>query len=133
MTYDGITTSMKKKRSVTNFYDQLAGDYHLIFRSWEGAIKYQGNFLKRLISTYVNEKKPTILDCSCGIGTQSIALALHGYQGTATDISPGELKRAKREGHKRHLSITFGVADLSTRTPTVRGTRAAVTSFDSSL
>jgi glycine/sarcosine N-methyltransferase len=125
--------TMTKPNSVTRFYDQLAGDYHLIFHSWEGAIQYQGNFLKGLIKSHLKEKKPTILDCSCGIGTQSIALASHGYRMTATDISPSEIERAKREARKRHLPIRFGVADFRKLTSQVPGSYDAVISFDNSL
>src|SRR5215210_8227118 len=31
------------------FYDGLAGRYHLIFGDWEGAVRWQGEVLERLI------------------------------------------------------------------------------------
>ena len=35
-----------------------------------------------------------VLDCSCGVGTQAIGLALLGYRVTGTDISERSLQRA---------------------------------------
>ena len=38
-----------------------------------------------------------MLDCSCGIGTQAIGLALRGHDVLATDLSPAAVERAARE------------------------------------
>ena len=54
----------------------------------------------------------TVLDVSCGIGTQAIGLAALGYNVTASDLSPEEIERAKQEAKARELSITFSVADM---------------------
>lgn len=124
---------MKKRSSTVSFYDRLAKDYHLIFVDWNRTIKYQSKFLSGLISSYLKIKHPKILDCSCGIGTQAIALALRGYDVTATDISPAEIRRAKDEANKRHLKIKFGVADFRQLATDVPGLFDVVISFDNAL
>jgi SAM-dependent methyltransferase len=53
-----------------------------------------------------------LLDVACGIGTQSLGLAHLGYQVTASDLSPGEIRRACVEAERRGLSIAFSVADM---------------------
>ena len=103
------------------FYDDLAHDYHLIFKDWEQWMINQGQILHQLISTHHNfvESNPSdmhILDCAAGIGTQAIGLALQGYQVHATDISPDSIERAKKESMKflkrNQNRITFGIADF---------------------
>ena len=54
----------------------------------------------------------TVLDASCGIGTQSIGLARLGYEVTASDLSRAAVERAQHEANRRGLSIQFGVADM---------------------
>lgn len=54
----------------------------------------------------------TILDVSCGIGTQALGLAKLGYQVTASDLSLEEVSRAEREAAARDLAIEFSVADM---------------------
>ena len=39
-------------------------------------------------------RRTRVLDCSCGIGTQAIGLALRGHDVLATDLSPGVVERA---------------------------------------
>ena len=53
-----------------------------------------------------------ILDVSCGIGTQSIALASSGYSVTGSDLSTNAISRAKGEALKRSLNIDFTVCDM---------------------
>jgi glycine/sarcosine N-methyltransferase len=83
--------------SVLSLYEELAGDYHLIFADWQAAVRWQGETLDRLIRAYADGPPLTVLDCSCGIGTQAIGLAQRGYQMHATDLSPAAIERAERE------------------------------------
>lgn len=68
--------------SVAHFYDELADAYHLIHSDWDTSIRRQGSALDALIG----QDRVTILDCSCGIGTQAMGLALRGHRVTG---SPG--------------------------------------------
>ncbi|MFD9728519.1 class I SAM-dependent methyltransferase, partial [Streptomyces sp. NPDC059072] len=70
--------------SVAHFYDELADDYHLIYSDWEASIRRQGDALDAL----VGQDRAAVLDCSCGIGTQAIGLALRGHRVTGTPKTP---------------------------------------------
>ncbi len=53
-----------------------------------------------------------ILDVSCGIGTQAIALALQGRTVRTSDLSAKEIARAKTEAALRGVPIDFSVCDM---------------------
>lgn len=96
----------------SDFYDQLAPFYHLIHEDWEASIASQGDKLNHIIRTEWGTKAKSVLDVSCGIGTQSIGLAARGYRVKASDLSPGAVDRAKKEAEARNLSISFSVCDM---------------------
>ena len=100
------------KNTVTDFYARLAPFYHLVYGDWEASIERQAGQLAAIIrKTWASDIR-TIADLSCGIGTQSLGLAALGYQITASDLSPEEIDRARREAAKRDLDIDFSVADM---------------------
>ena len=82
---------------MTNFYDQLSSLYHLIYQDWDQAIESQAGQLASIIKTRWGAETKSILDVSCGIGTQAIGLAKLGFQVTASDLSQQEIERAKQE------------------------------------
>jgi SAM-dependent methyltransferase len=97
----------------TRFYDGLAGDYHLIYADWESAIERQGQALDATLRARHGKRPPLrLLDCSCGIGTQSLGLAARGYEVTATDLSPQAVARCAREARIRGLEVVTAVADM---------------------
>ena len=59
-------------QSTKQFYDELAGDYHLIFQNWIESIKNQALILEKIIKKYEKFPSNSLYDCSCGIGTQAI-------------------------------------------------------------
>jgi len=59
---------------VTDFYDELAPIYHLIHQDWNASIHLQGEQLSSLIGNEWPGSR-RVLDISCGIGTQALALA----------------------------------------------------------
>ena len=61
----------------TEFYEELASFYHLIFEDWDKSILQQGDILSKLLP--LATIADPILDCACGIGTQALALAKLGY------------------------------------------------------
>lgn len=73
-----------------------------------------------------------MLDCSCGIGTQAIGLALRGHRVTGTDISPRAAARAAREAARRSLSLRTAAADMR-RLPFTDGQFDTVVCADNSL
>ncbi len=92
-------------------YDEIANLYHLIYPDWEAAIPAQGKTLDRLIGRLVDDGG-SVLDVSCGIGTQALGLAALGHDVTASDLSSGAIGRARREAEQRDLAIEFSVADM---------------------
>lgn len=94
-----------------DFYDDFAYMYHLIFEDWDASIERQGEQLSRVTKSNWSNAS-SLLDVSCGIGTQSLALAKHGYQITASDLSSTSVERAKKEAKARDLEISFSVCDM---------------------
>ncbi|MFG2424030.1 class I SAM-dependent methyltransferase [Streptomyces sp. NPDC048448] len=114
--------------SVAHFYDELADDYHLIYADWDASIRRQGDALDGLMG----QDNATVLDCSCGIGTQAIGLALHGHRVTGTDLSARAAARAVREAAHRNVTVPTGVADMR-RLPFPDGRFDTVVCADNSL
>jgi hypothetical protein len=54
----------------------------------------------------------SVLDCSCGWGTQTIPLARLGWKVTATDISESSLNYAQGLAEQESLKVDFKVCDL---------------------
>ncbi len=73
---------------ISSFYDPLAEHYHLLFDDWDNAIDRQRRIIGPLLSSRKSGKALKILDCACGIGTQSLVLAKLGHRVTASDLSP---------------------------------------------
>ena len=140
-----------------NFYNDLADGYHLLFENWDRAVVNQSKVWHDLFvslrrqgmppadetkveNDYVipkdNAQGVSLLDCSCGIGTQAIGLAQRGYRVTATDLSPLSVERAKREAARligEESRIQFGVADFRSLEQDVTGTFDIVLSADNAL
>jgi len=96
---------------LTEFYDQLANYFHLIFPNWDETIDRQGQQLSELLKSEW-PKAHSILDVSCGIGTQSIGLAKCGFTVTASDISSGAIKRAEAETARLGVEVDLSVCDM---------------------
>jgi glycine/sarcosine N-methyltransferase len=114
--------------SVAHFYDGLADDYHLIYADWDAGIRRQGDALDALIG----QDRAVVLDCSCGIGTQAIGLALHGHRVTGTDLSHRAAGRAAREAARRGVTLRTATADMR-RLPFPDGRFDAVVCADNAL
>lgn len=120
--------------SVQRFYDQLADSYHLIFDDWAGeAVPRQGQALAELIRAQQGSPPLAILDCTCGIGTQAIGLAMQGYQVTGSDISARTIERARVEAQRQGVAVTFLAADVRSLSAQVEGSFDVVLSCDNAL
>ena len=95
-----------------DFYDKMAPFYHMIYPDWEQSIERQAAQLDTVIQENWGNNVQTILDVSCGIGTQALGLARLNYQVTASDLAEAAVERAKQEAQKRGLTIPFSVADM---------------------
>ena len=99
--------------SVTQtFYNDLAPSYDKLFLDWQAATREQAEILDRLFRRYGFDTRAEVLDCACGIGTQSVGLAAAGYTVTASDFSEGALAQASVRAEENGVSIPFVRADF---------------------
>lgn len=118
---------------VQRFYDDLADCYDKLFLDWERELREQGVILDELFKKFGFDRSKKILDCACGIGTQSIGLALLGYDVTASDISDEEIKQAKKRAIKDGVDIKFEIADFRELSKTFREKFDIVICMDNAL
>lgn len=97
---------------IQTFYNNIAAQYDKLFFDWQATVAEQAALLDKLFQDNGFNRSARILDCACGIGTQSIGLAELGYDVTASDISEAELAEAKERAAKNHASIRFARADF---------------------
>jgi len=117
---------------MASFYDELASRYHLIFDDWDASIQRQGKALAEIIREHWPDAS-RVLDVSCGIGTQAIALALNGFEVKASDISPRAVGRASEEARRRGRDIALCVCDMREAFATHGGGFDVVISCDNSV
>ena len=98
--------------SIQTFYDNLASQYDKLFLGWQSTTREQAIILNKLFQENGFDQSASILDCACGIGTQSIGLAALGYSVTASDISDGALTQARMKAANHHVKICFEHADF---------------------
>jgi len=97
--------------NTNEMYDHLASVYHLIFADWEDSIREGAEDLDGIIRKHCPAAE-SVLDVSCGIGTQVLGLARLGYKVTGSDLSEGAVRRARDEADRRDLDISLSVADM---------------------
>jgi len=97
---------------IQTFYDRLAVQYDKLFLDWQATIQEQAVILNKIFQDNGFDKTARILDCACGIGTQSIGLAALGYDVTASDISMEELKEAAARAERNHVKLHLEQADF---------------------
>jgi|SRR5579864_6073575 len=98
---------------VRETYDELADHYHLIFENWQAAIDRQAGLLAPIVEKECGPASMVrVLDCACGIGTQTLGLAGQGFHMTGCDVSSRAVERARREAALRSLDIRFAVASM---------------------
>jgi len=115
------------------FYDQLADDYHLMFRDWWSSASRQGEVIGALLARHGVEPPGTVLDCTCGIGTQALPLAARGYQVVGSDYSAAAIARARAQAGERDIPIRLVTADVRRLGEVIDSSFDAVISFDNSL
>ncbi|MFG2731759.1 class I SAM-dependent methyltransferase [Streptomyces canus] len=118
--------------SVRAFYDALAPDYHRIFADWDVSMAHQAAVLGALVREDLGPGPHRVLDCSCGIGTQAIGLALAGHRVIGSDLSPVAAARATQEATARGAVLPAAAADMR-RLPFVSSFFDVVVCADNSL
>lgn len=118
---------------VEHFYDSMAGVYHLIFDDWDRAIMRQGRVIEGILDSKLGSARLRIHDCACGIGTQSIGLAISGHEVSGSDISQAAVRRAATEAAQKGLHIEFSVADMMNLDRYASHRLDALCAFDNAL
>jgi glycine/sarcosine N-methyltransferase len=117
-----------------SFYDEFASHYHFIFDNWEASMMRQAAAISSILQRESGTGRGvSVLDCACGIGTQSLGLAKLGYQVTGSDLSACAVRRARAEAAKRELNVPFYVADVRNLDELPSGGFEAVISMDNAL
>jgi glycine/sarcosine N-methyltransferase len=115
-------------------YDDLAAHYDQIFENWEQSMARQAAVLGKILRSECGERRPVrVLDCACGIGTQSLGLAMNGFEVEGCDLSSAAIERARLEAAKRGLTIPFSVANMLELSAIPRSSFDAVICIDNSL
>lgn len=60
-----------------SFYAGLTPFYHLIYPDWEGSIRRQAGHLDSVIREIWGSSVSSVLDASCGIGTQAYDVSMY--------------------------------------------------------
>ncbi len=98
--------------AIATLYDDIAAIYADYYEDYNEAIRKQGADLAKVIQTQGIYNNAKILDCSCGIGTQAIGLALEGFNVSGCDISPGSIKKAEENAKSKFVDIPFKTVDM---------------------
>ena len=115
------------------FYDNLASQYDKLFLDWQATTQEQAHILDRIFTANGFDKNANILDCACGIGTQTIGLAAIGYNVTGSDISDGEIAEAKERAKKNNVSVSFEHANFCALSDTFFAQFDIVIAMDNAL
>lgn len=90
-----------------NFYNEISGIYGQM-------IDFEKNLQLR-VDAYKNifPVKGKVVDIGCGVGLDSIALAVNGHKVTSLDISPGMIQEAKKNAGRYDVDINAKVGSFN--------------------
>ena len=129
---DTLRTADPIHDATVGYYEDFAAQYAEHVPDWQGAVGRQANVLHRIISGVLGRDQVSILDCTCGVGTQAIGLAALGHDVVGSDVSRAAIREARRNAIGHGVNATFEVCDM--RDLGERdGTFDAVLSIDNSL
>ena len=118
---------------VTRAYDAISGSYDALHLDWRASVGRQGLALDGLMEQRIGVGPHRVLDCSCGIGTQAIGLAVRGHAVTGTDLSSAALERARAESASFGVELETQVADMRELQLVLSGPFDVVLSCDNSI
>lgn len=98
-----------KLGSPREYYAHLANHYDWFWESREGAAESQ---MRRLVPVLLRQKSHTVLDCACGTGLQTVALAHEGFDVTGSDLSDAMLEQAAEHCRAEGVDIPLVQADV---------------------
>lgn len=92
-------------------YSKYAEMYDAAEESGAEIRDHNNDFIEKLLKKY---RIKTVLDLSCGTGSQVFWLVKRGYQVIGVDICPAMLRVAKRKARKEKIAIKFLHGDMRT-------------------
>lgn len=118
---------------IQTFYDSMASHYDKLFLDWQATTHEQAEILDRIFRQMGFDTNARVLDCACGIGTQSVGLAALGYQITGSDISEAELAQAKQRALDNQVELRLQRADFCALAETFPETFDIIICMDNAL
>ena len=118
---------------IQTFYDTLADQYDKLFADWQATAREQAALLDGLFRSGGFDRGARVLDCACGIGTQTIGLAALGYCVTGSDISEAELAQARQRAAQNGADIRWERVDFRHLEETFAETFDIVLAMDNAL
>lgn len=121
---------------VADQYDRISQDYEAWYTlDWPEPVYRQGTAIKDILISQGLPHSLDILDLTCGIGTQSLGLAIHGHRMTSIDISSGQISKARQSEKEFPIPhpVKWIVGNAVSPTQCVSGKFDAIISFGSSL
>ncbi|MGO1117970.1 methyltransferase domain-containing protein [Rhodovibrionaceae bacterium A322] len=105
------------REDARELFDPLADHYHLLFDDWQATGLRQAEVISELLADQLDlGEDASLLDATCGIGTQALGLADLGHDIALSDLSEAALSRALMEGEKRGHSLDGRVCDVQSLT-----------------
>src|SRR5690606_10797519 len=99
---------------------------------WAASVERQGAVLDRIVREQLGDHGQRVLDCACGIGTQTLGLLARGHDVVACDLSVAAARRAADEAAAGGLDLRVLAADMR-RLPFRDASFDAVVCADNSL
>lgn len=115
---------MARHGRIPSWYDKDSEFEELFHKDTENE-KITNRTIEKILKKY---KVKSVLDLTCGTGSQVFYLLKHGFEVTGSDISTGMLKIAKRKAIQEKIKIKFLRGDM--RTIKVGTFDAAITIFN---
>lgn len=131
--YDEFISKTDYEYESSSYYNQLAPIYGVILPGWEDYMKDEAKTLDKLFKQYARIDVKRVLDCTCGIGVQSIALSLLGYDVHASDNNRAMIEQAEKNSKKYEVSIRPSVVDCTRMDNYYHTSFDAIISIDNAL
>lgn len=106
----GNNVTMTRHGKIPDWYNKDS-EYEELFNEESPNSRITNQTIEKILKKY-NVK--TVLDLTCGTGSQVFWLLKRGYKVTGSDISPGMLKIAKRKAKKDKIKMKFLRGDMRT-------------------
>jgi len=117
-----VETQSANKIPSKPFFDHVGADYYVYIADgceattpdaayamfWE-TVAQEGDYLASLLQGLGVQ---SVLDCACGVGTQALGLAQHGYRVTASDISAEFIREAQKNAAYANVDMSFRQASM---------------------